>query len=90
MVDWFRSWANILQGGDNKLEITLLKGEPTVRCYGSAGLPGIFESCVNLMNEMDDNNHYQKFGTGADAEVQLPYTRQSSKKLCCQENQSNS
>ena len=71
------SGTNRKLGGDNRLEITVLSREPTVRCYGSADVPGIFESCVNLMNNMDWEPNYQKFGTGPGVNVPLPYTKQS-------------
>ena len=60
------------------MEITLLKSEPTARCYGDANVPGIFKSCVSLMNEMSTYNRYQRFGAGTGVDVALPYTLKSS------------
>lgn len=73
----FGGRTNAEQGGDNRLEITLLKQEPSARCYGSADVPGIFESCVSLMNDMDGNPWFQTVGIGAGVDVTLPYTKRS-------------
>ena len=64
--------------------ISVLKQRPTVRCYGGAAVPGIFESCVSLTNEVDARFLDKKFGAGVDAEVQLPYTQRSSEDLSYQ------
>ena len=78
--------ANGPVGGDNKLGLFLGKPqEPStnVRCYGSADVRVIVNSCQSIMDRMYFSSTKMTFGKPGDVgvEVELPYTWHSSERL---------
>ena len=83
---WFEVGANGPAGGDNNLGLFLGKPqEPStnVRCYGSADVRAIVNSCQSIMDRMYFSNNKMTFGKQGDVgvEVALPYTWNSSEQL---------
>lgn len=70
----FRRTTNTATG-DGRLGIFVAKQTPNVRCYGSAAVVAIVNSCQSIMDRMDVNEEVRTFGTGGiGVDVDLPYT----------------
>lgn len=69
--------------GDGRLGIYVAKQTPSVRCYGSAAVTAIVNSCQSIMDRMDVTNELRTFGTaGTGVVVELPYTWHSADHKC--------
>ena len=64
-----------VSSGDGRLGIFVAKQKPNVRCYGSAAVRAIVNSCQSIMDRMDVSNEVRTFGTGGiGVDVELPFT----------------
>ena len=64
-----------MSSGDGRLGIFVAKQEPNVRCYGSAAVRAIVNSCQSIMDRMDVSKEVRTFGTGGiGVDVELPFT----------------
>ncbi|KAF6232075.1 hypothetical protein HO173_009669 [Letharia columbiana] len=69
--------------GDGRLGVIVAKQTPNVRCYGSAAVMGIVNSCQSIMDKMDVSKEVRTFGTGGvGVNVKLPYTWYSVDNKC--------
>ena len=72
----------MISSGDGKLGIYVSKQTPNVRCYGTAAVPGIVNSCQSIMDGMDVSKNVRTFGTGGvGVDVELPYTWHSGQQV---------
>lgn len=72
----------IISSGDGKLGISVSKQTPNARCYGTAAVPGIVNSCQSIMDNMDVSKTVRTFGTGGvGVDVELPYTWHSGQQV---------
>lgn len=61
--------------GDGNLGLFVAKQTPNVRCYGSAAVAAIVNSCQSIMDRMDVSKEARTFGIGGTGvNVELPYT----------------
>ena len=64
--------------GDGRLGVFVAKQTPNVRCYGTAAVTAIVNSCQSIMNRMDVSREIRNFGrAGSGLDVELPYTWRS-------------
>ena len=69
--------------GDGRLGIFVAKQTPNVRCYGSAAVVAIVNSCQSIMDRMDVSSEVKTFGKGGlGVDVELPYTWNSGEQSC--------
>ena len=67
-----------LSSGDGSLGLFVAKQTPNVRCYGSAAVRAIVNSCQSIMDRMDVSKEARTFGIGGTGvNVELPYTWRS-------------
>lgn len=72
--------------GDGRLGVIVAKQTPNVRCYGSAAVMGIVNSCQSIMDKMDVSKEVRTFGTGGvGVNVKLPYTWYSGEQSCSED-----
>ena len=72
--------------GDGRLGVIVAKQTPNVRCYGSAAVMGIVNSCQSIMDKMDVSEEVRTFGTGGiGVDVKLPYTWSSREQSCSED-----
>ena len=63
-------------GPQGKFGVILAKGDPVnVRCYGSADVSAIANSCHSILDSMKFDDTPRTFGSDAMASVRLPWTR---------------
>lgn len=76
-------WERLMiSSGDGRLGIFVSKQTPNVRCYGTAAVPAIVDSCQSIMDGMDVSKTMRTFRTGGvGVDVELPYTWHSGQQV---------